>query len=109
MVIALAVAVLAAVDMSAVFARDLMMFQQNSYRGDRYVRWFEQSGESTSLGRIFCCVALMFMLVNHLPFFAGAAVAVRSRLSGLPAPGGSTALCGGSRPLSPRCSASLSD
>ncbi len=76
MVIALAVAVLAAVDMSAVFARDLMMFQQNSYRGDRYVRWFEQSGESTSLGRIFCCVALMFMLVNHLPFFAGAAVAV---------------------------------
>ncbi|MDE6126453.1 MAG: hypothetical protein K2G30_05805, partial [Muribaculaceae bacterium] len=48
---------------------------QNSYRADRYVRWFEQSGESTSLGRIFCCVALMFMLVNHLPFFAGASVA----------------------------------
>lgn len=76
MAFALAVAVLAAADMAAVFARDLMMFQQNSYRADRYVRWFEQSGESTSLGRIFCCVALMFMLVTHLPFFAGASVAV---------------------------------
>lgn len=73
---ALAVSVLAVADMAAVFARDLMMFQQNSYRDDRYLRWFEQSGESTSLGRIFCCVALMFMLVNHLPFFAGAAVAI---------------------------------
>lgn len=72
---ALAVAVLSAADMAAVFARDLMMLQQNSYRDDRYIRWFEQSGESTSLGRIFCCVALMFMLVNNLPFFAGAAVA----------------------------------
>ncbi len=72
---ALAASVLAVADMAAVFARDLMMFQQNSYRHDRYIRWFEQSGESTSLGRIFCCVALMFMLVNRLPFFAGAAVA----------------------------------
>ncbi len=74
-IVGCAVVATAIVDMTKVFARDLMMFQQNSYRDDRYLRWFEQSGESTSLGRIFCCVALMFMLVNHLPLFAGGTVA----------------------------------
>lgn len=63
-------------DMWVVFARDLMMLQQNSYRADRYWRWFSQSGESTNVGRILCCVALLFILVHHIPFFAGAAIAV---------------------------------
>lgn len=57
----------ALVDLWFVFARDLMMLQQNSYRNDRYVRWFNQSGESTSLGRIFCCIALFIMLATLTP------------------------------------------
>ena len=32
-------------DMWAVYARDLMMLQQNSYRRERYYRWFSQSGD----------------------------------------------------------------
>ena len=68
-------AVAAAADLTKVFSRDLMMLQQNSYRNERYTRWFTKSGESTSLGRIFCCIGLLFLLVHHIPFFAGAAVA----------------------------------
>lgn len=66
----------AALDMWAVYARDLMMLQQNSYRRERYYRWFSQSGESTNIGRIMCCIALLFLLVRHIPFFAGATVGV---------------------------------
>jgi len=66
----------AAADSLKVFSRDLMMLQQNSYRNERYTRWFSQSGESTSTGRILCCIALMFLLVHHIPFFAGASIAV---------------------------------
>ncbi|MDE6353273.1 MAG: hypothetical protein K2K88_09105, partial [Muribaculaceae bacterium] len=29
--------------------RDLMMFQQNSYRPERYSRWASQTGESTTV------------------------------------------------------------
>ncbi|MBD5225375.1 MAG: UDP-N-acetylmuramoyl-tripeptide--D-alanyl-D-alanine ligase [Bacteroidales bacterium] len=61
-------------DMWTVFARDLMMLQQNSYRNERYYRWFSNSGESTNMGRVCCCVALLFLLVNKLPFFAGAII-----------------------------------
>ena len=63
-------------DMWAVYARDLMMLQQNSYRRERYYRWFSQSGESTNIGLICCCVALLFLLVRHIPFFAGATVGI---------------------------------
>ncbi len=75
MAFALAVSAFALADMGAVFARDLMMFQQNSYRDDRYLRWFEKSGESTSLRRIFCCVALMSLLIGRMPLFMSGAVA----------------------------------
>lgn len=61
----------AAADLWQVFARDLMMLQQNSYRNERYARWFQQSGESTNLGRIFCCVGLFMMLVNSIPALFG--------------------------------------
>lgn len=63
-------------DMLAVMKRDLMMLQQNSYRNERYMRWFSQSGESTNIGRIFGCVGLFFLLLQRLPFFASAAVCV---------------------------------
>ncbi len=59
-------------DLWKVFARDLMMLQQNSYRKERYMRWFSQSGESTNIGRIFGCVALFLLLIQSLPFFASA-------------------------------------
>lgn len=67
--------VTASSDLLKVFSRDLMMLQQNSYRNERYTRWFSQSGESTNIGRIFCCIGLLFLMVHHIPFFAGAAVA----------------------------------
>lgn len=50
--------------------RDLMMFQQNSYMNDRYIRWFNQSGESTNYLRIGGCIALLLCLVRHIPFWA---------------------------------------
>lgn len=55
------------IDMLAVFKRDLMMLQQNSYRNERYVRWFNTSSESTTPWRLGACIALFLLLVNHLP------------------------------------------
>lgn len=51
--------------------RDLMMLQQNSYMNDRYVRWFNQSGESTNYIRIGACISLLLCLVRHIPYWAG--------------------------------------
>ncbi len=69
-------AVVSLCDMWTVFARDLMMLQQNSYRNERYYRWFSNSGESTQLGRVFCCVALLFLLIQRVPFYAGSVVGI---------------------------------
>ena len=55
--------------------RDLMMFQQNSYRPDRYARWAKQSKESTSFMRLFSLAALFLVLVNHLPFIFSGGIA----------------------------------
>lgn len=52
-----------------------MMLQQNSYRNERYMRWFNQSGESTTVGRIAVCIGLFMLLVYNIPFFVGAVVA----------------------------------
>lgn len=54
--------------MIPVYRRDLMMLQQNSYRNDRYTRWFNASGESTRFSRIMGCIALFLILVHHIPF-----------------------------------------
>lgn len=67
-------AIAATFNLLKIFARDLMMLQQNSYRKDRYMRWFAQSGESTNIGRIFCCIGLFFLLIERIPFFASAIV-----------------------------------
>lgn len=58
------------------FSRDLMMLQQNSYRNERYSRWFSQSGESTRTGRIMGCIALMLLLIPSIPPFAAATVGI---------------------------------
>ena len=60
----------------ATFSRDLMMLQQNSYRNERYSRWFSQSGESTRIGRIMGCIALMLLLIPSILPFASAAVGI---------------------------------
>lgn len=60
--------------MIQVLRRDLMMLQQNSYRNDRYTRWFNNSGESTRPARIMGCIALFLILVHHIPFGLSAIV-----------------------------------
>jgi len=60
--------ILAALYIIQVLRRDLMMLQQNSYRNERYTRWFNTSGESTRPARITGCIALFLILVHHLPF-----------------------------------------
>lgn len=72
----IALAATASLDILAVYARDLMMLQQNSYRNERYNRWFSQSGESTNIGRIFCCIALLMLLVKALPLLVSASAGI---------------------------------
>ena len=55
--------------------RDLMMFQQNSYRPERYTRWASQTGESTTVTRCFYLFAMFFLLVPMIPFIISAPVA----------------------------------
>ncbi|MCH5246527.1 MAG: UDP-N-acetylmuramoyl-tripeptide--D-alanyl-D-alanine ligase [Muribaculaceae bacterium] len=62
-------------DFFAVFKRDLMMLQLNSYRNSRYVNWFNQSGESTAPWRLGACVALFLILVEKFPLFLTALIA----------------------------------
>ncbi|MDO4319202.1 MAG: UDP-N-acetylmuramoyl-tripeptide--D-alanyl-D-alanine ligase [Bacteroidales bacterium] len=42
--------------------RDLMMFQQNSYRIDRYRRWLGESGDTTSVWRLIGLVVFFIAL-----------------------------------------------
>lgn len=65
----------AAADLGLVCRRELMMFQQNSYRPNRYAKWFKMAGESTSPGRLMVLVALMILLVRNFAFVGGAGVA----------------------------------
>ena len=51
--------------------RDIMMLQQNSYRNERYLKWFSQSNESTTPWRLGACIALFLLLVYHLPHWIG--------------------------------------
>ena len=50
------------------FKRDLMMYQQNSYRNERYMRWLSTSGDTTSLVRLLTYIAIMVMLVPQLSY-----------------------------------------
>lgn len=43
--------------------RDLMMFQQNSYRTDRYCRWLSESADTTSYTRLIG-LALLFIALS---------------------------------------------
>ena len=51
-----------AANLFAEFKRDLMMFQQNSYRAERYGKWLTTSGDSTSYWRLGALAILFFTL-----------------------------------------------
>ena len=42
--------------------RDLMMYQQNSYRPDRYCRWMREAAESTRTSRLMAMALALLML-----------------------------------------------
>lgn len=51
-----------------VLRRDLMMFQQNSYRPDRYFRWSKETGESTGMMNLCFLVGAFLPLAGMIPF-----------------------------------------
>ncbi|MBO5053061.1 MAG: UDP-N-acetylmuramoyl-tripeptide--D-alanyl-D-alanine ligase [Muribaculaceae bacterium] len=55
-------AVMMAVAVLTELRRDLMMFQQNSYRHERYMKWLRASGDTTSVSRLLALVILFIGL-----------------------------------------------
>ena len=47
--------------------RQLMMFQQNSYRPERYRKWLKASAESTSYWRLGAIIIFLFALTGFTP------------------------------------------
>jgi UDP-N-acetylmuramoyl-tripeptide--D-alanyl-D-alanine ligase len=64
----IAVLVTSLADMYFVYSRDLMMLQQNSYRKERYMRWFNQANESTSFVRLFNLIIIFLLMLKRVPF-----------------------------------------
>lgn len=58
-----------------VYRRDLLMLQLNSYRDERYIRWFKQNNESVTFKRMACCIALFIVLVHTLNFLTSRIIA----------------------------------
>ena len=61
------VALLAAANTYMELRRDLMMYQQNSYRNERYRRWRSSSGDSTSRWRLCGLTIFLISLVRFSP------------------------------------------
>lgn len=84
----LAVAALMA-SVSLELMRDLQMFQQNSYRPERYMRWLKSAGESTSLPRLVVLVLVFLTLFLRADWMwcgwpaliAGTYIAVKLKLA----------------------------
>ena len=57
----IAATLFALINVGAEFSRDVMMMQQNSYRIDRFRRWLDQSGDTTSIMRL---VALVIVFIT---------------------------------------------
>lgn len=55
---------LAALNLVVELKRDLMMLQQNSYRPERYVRWLNESGDTTSGWRLMLVIIFFVGLVR---------------------------------------------
>lgn len=56
--------VFAALNLIVELKRDLMMLQQNSYRPERYVRWLNESGDTTSAWRLLFVIIFFVGLVR---------------------------------------------
>lgn len=67
LILTILVLVAALADMFFVYSRDLMMLQQNSYRNERYLRWYSQAKESTATGRLGCMIAFFLMILGRVP------------------------------------------
>lgn len=67
LILLILILVAAAADLFFVYSRDLMMLQQNSYRNERYIRWFNQAKESTSMMRLFCMIAFFVIVLGRVP------------------------------------------
>ncbi len=68
--------VVSAIMLILVYKRDLLMLQLNSYRNERYTRWFNSSQESTSMQRIISCIALFVLLANSFHFISAAVISL---------------------------------
>lgn len=55
--------------------RDLMIFQQNSYRPERYARWAQTNGESTTIARCCYLFAAFLLMVKMVPLMISCVVA----------------------------------
>ncbi|MCM1518266.1 MAG: UDP-N-acetylmuramoyl-tripeptide--D-alanyl-D-alanine ligase [Pseudoflavonifractor sp.] len=53
---------LSVVNISLEFKWNLQMLQQNSYRDERYTRWLNNSGDTTSINRLLTVVVIFAML-----------------------------------------------
>lgn len=56
--------------------RQLMMFQQNSYRPERYALWRKEAGESTRAPRLIALILLFACLVPMIPGYVTAVAAI---------------------------------
>jgi len=67
-IIAIAAICMVAITAAFQIKRQLMMFQQNSYRPDRYALWRKEAGESTKADRL---ISLIFLFVCLAPMIPG--------------------------------------
>lgn len=58
---------LAIVALMAEFARTLMMVQQNSYRPERYRRYLQTSGETTSMPKLMALIIVFVSMITAVP------------------------------------------
>ncbi len=56
--------------------RDLMMLQQNSYRRERYTRWLNTSGDTTSVSRLLAVAVLFIILCRFETDLIGTVLAI---------------------------------
>lgn len=75
-VIAVFVTAVMAVALGLELKRDLMMFQQNSYRAERYRRWLAESKDTTSMVRVVGLVVLFLSLSMFSRRFIAAGLTV---------------------------------
>lgn len=74
--IAIAAILMVAITSALQIKRQLMMFQQNSYRPDRYALWRKSGGESTKADRLISLILLFVCLAPMIPGIVAVAAAI---------------------------------